>query len=61
MNQWSTLLTEEDYDKALERTIELFNSDANTPEAKELDQLLPLVMAYEDIHYPIPLPDKEGD
>jgi HTH-type transcriptional regulator/antitoxin HigA len=51
---WKTFESEKEYKIALKRTIELFHAEAGTPEADELEILLPLVLAYEDIHYPIP-------
>jgi len=54
---WKVLEREEEYDRALERTIEIFHADLNTPEGVELDLLLGLVKNYEDIHYHIPDPD----
>jgi len=50
----SGLKTEAEYDVALLRVIELFNAEEGTPEGDELDILLPLVIDYEAIHYPIP-------
>lgn len=51
---WSVLTTEEEYEIALGRTIVLFNSPCGTPEGDELDVLLPLIAAYEDIHFHFP-------
>jgi HTH-type transcriptional regulator/antitoxin HigA len=56
---WKTLENESDYKTALHRTIEIFHSEEGTPESDELDVLLLLVKAYEDIHYPIPEPNAE--
>ena len=53
------LKTEEDYDIALDRTIELFHSPIGTPEGDELEKLLLLVKVYEDIHYSIPSPNRK--
>ena len=55
---WKTLKTEVEYKRALKRTIEIFHAEKGTPEGDELDILLPLVTAYENIHYPIPAPDE---
>ena len=49
--------TEGDYDAALERIAELFNAKPNTQEGDELEVLITLVSAYEDIHYHIDAPD----
>jgi HTH-type transcriptional regulator/antitoxin HigA len=57
MESWKVLKTEEEYDKALERTIEIFHVDKNAPEFEELELLLLLVKDYEDRHYHIPDPD----
>ena len=54
---WRVLKTEEEYDIALERTIEIFNAEKNSPEFAELELLLVLVKDYEDRHYQIPGPD----
>lgn len=54
---WKTLETEDEYDIALKRTIEIFHADQDTPEGMELNLLLVLVKNYEDQHYPIPEPD----
>jgi HTH-type transcriptional regulator / antitoxin HigA len=55
--RWKAFKTEREYKKALKRTIEIFHAKKDTPESDELDALLPLIIAYEDIHYPIPAPD----
>ena len=49
--------TEEQYDIAMERIDELFDSKPNTKEFDELELLVMLVDAYEDKHYPIEAPD----
>jgi HTH-type transcriptional regulator/antitoxin HigA len=54
---WKVLKNEDEYDIALERTIEIFHADENTPEGEELDLLLLLVRDEEDRHYHIPDPD----
>lgn len=56
---WKVLEAESEYDMALERTIEIFHADKNTPEEKELDLLLPLVIDYEDRHFHIPDPGSD--
>lgn len=48
---------EQDYEAALERIEELFNAKQNTPEGDELEVLITLVSAYEDVHYKIDAPD----
>jgi HTH-type transcriptional regulator/antitoxin HigA len=57
--KWTVLTTEDEYDIALERTIQIFHAETGTPEGDELDIFIPLVAAYEDIHYPIPAPPKK--
>jgi len=54
---WKTFESEEEYKIGLKRTLELFHAETKTPKGDELDILLPLVLAYEDIHYPIPAPN----
>ena len=49
--------TEQDYNEAVKRINELINAKPNTPEEAELDVLTDLVWAYEEEHYPMPLPD----
>ena len=51
--QWQTLQTEQDYDRALARLWEIFDSEPGTPEDAEHDLLVELILAYEDIHYPM--------
>jgi len=51
---WRTFESEDEYKIGLKRTLELFHAEPRTPEGDELDILLPLVLAYEDIHYPMP-------
>jgi HTH-type transcriptional regulator/antitoxin HigA len=48
---------EADYDRALRRVEELWNSPEGSAESDELDILATLVEAYEQEHYPIELPD----
>ncbi len=53
-----TLLhTDADYQVALRRIRELWEANANTPEADELEILSMLVSKYEEEHYPIEEPD----
>jgi HTH-type transcriptional regulator/antitoxin HigA len=60
-NVRTTLKSENEYNVALRRTIEIFHAQKGTPESDELDLLLPLIMEYENIHYPIPAPDSHSD
>ena len=49
--------TEKDYRKALKRTGEIWDAEPGTPEADELESLLPLIEDYEEAHYHIDPPD----
>jgi HTH-type transcriptional regulator/antitoxin HigA len=46
---------EADYDAALARTEQLMDAEEGTAEADELDVLVTLIEAYEDVHYPMPM------
>ena len=48
--------SEADYDAALHRVEALWGSASETPEGDEFDVLVPLIEAYERVHYPIDLP-----
>lgn len=49
--------TEDDYEKALARIEVLMDAELDTPEIDELELLTALVEMYEDLHYPMDLPD----
>jgi HTH-type transcriptional regulator/antitoxin HigA len=49
--------TEQDYDVALERLNDIFDSPLDTPEGEELQVLAVLIEAYEEKHHPIEAPD----
>ena len=49
--------TQKDYDNTLKRVDKLMNAEPNTQEFDELDILVTLVEAYEEIHYKIEAPD----
>lgn len=51
---WKVIKTEEEYQKAITRTLEIFQVNEGTPEADELALLLLLVKDYEDKHIHIP-------
>ena len=51
---WKVLITEEDYNKASLRLMEIFHAEPNTPEDDELGLLILLVKDYDDRHYPMP-------
>ena len=49
--------TEEEYNLALARLEEIFDSEVGTSEGDELELLSLLIDNYEKVHYPIDLPD----
>ncbi|MDP1714780.1 MAG: hypothetical protein Q8L41_08545 [Anaerolineales bacterium] len=49
--------TEKEYEEALKEVERLFDAVPSTPESDRYEVLAILVEAYEDEHYPIPLPD----
>lgn len=51
---WKVLKTEEEYNKASLRLMEIFHAEPNTKEFDELDLLTVLVKDYDDRHYSIP-------
>ncbi|MBD3375031.1 hypothetical protein GF406_08360 [candidate division KSB1 bacterium] len=53
--------TDEEYQHALERADKLIDVDPepDTPQADELEQLVDLVVRWEDEHYPLEPPDLE--
>ena len=51
---WKVLKTEDDYNKASIRMMEIFNAEPNTPESDELDLLIVLVKDYDEKHYQLP-------
>ncbi|WP_298220950.1 helix-turn-helix domain-containing protein [Flavobacterium sp.] len=51
---WKVLKTEENYNKASMRLMEIFHAKPNTPESDELDLLMVLVKDYDDKHYELP-------
>ena len=51
---WKVLKTEDDYNKASLRLMEIFHANPNTPESDELDLLMVLVKDYDDKHYQLP-------
>ena len=51
---WKVLKTEDDYNKATIRLMEIFHAKPNTPESDELDLLMVLVKGYDDKHYQLP-------
>jgi len=57
MKEYRILKSEADYNKAIERTIEIFDAEPGHPDFDELEILLLLVKDFEDKHYKIPTPD----
>lgn len=51
---WKILKTEEDYNKASLRLMEIFHADPNSSEFEELELLTLLVNDYDDRNYEIP-------
>ena len=51
---WKVLKTDEDYNKASLRLMEIFHAKPNTAESYELDLLLVLVKDYDDKNYHLP-------
>ena len=49
--------TEADYHAALKEIERLFDAAPDTPEGDRLEVLTTLVEAFEEKHFPIPLPD----
>lgn len=54
---WTVLKTEEQYQIALERTLEIFHVEDGTPASEELALLLLLIKDYEDRHVIMPAVD----
>jgi len=57
MMTWKVIKTKAEYNKAIKRTMDIFQMEPGTPEADELDLLLVLVKAYEDKHIVLPAID----
>lgn len=49
--------TEKDYEEALQRLETIFDAKPNSPEGDELEVLSILIDQYEQLNYPIDLPD----
>ncbi len=54
---WTILINESDYKKALNRLDEIFEAEPDSPEDKEAELLVLLIEKYEEENYPIPDPD----
>jgi HTH-type transcriptional regulator/antitoxin HigA len=57
MKEIKPIRTETDYEAVLAEIEQLFEALPGTPEGDRLEILTTLVEAYEEKHYPIPLPD----
>ena len=57
MSYNSLIKNETEYEQALKRIEELFDAEAETPEADGLELLVALVELYEKDHFPISAPD----
>lgn len=57
MKAYKILKSETEYNEAIDRTIEIFDSEPGQPDFEELEILLLLVKDFEDKHYTIPTPD----
>ena len=55
--QIKPIKTEQDYNQALERLEVIFDAKKGTKEGDELEVLGILIEKYEDVHFPIDLPD----
>jgi HTH-type transcriptional regulator/antitoxin HigA len=51
---WKVIKTKTEYNKALKRTMDIFQAEQGTREADELELLLVLIKDYEDKHIVLP-------
>lgn len=51
---WKVLKTEDDYNKASLRMMEIFDAEPNSKEYDELDLLIVLIKDYDEKHYHLP-------
>lgn len=51
---WTILKTEDDYNNASERLMEIFHIEPNTPEYDELSLLILLIQDYDNRHFSLP-------
>ena len=51
---WKVLKTDEDYNNASMRLMEIFHAEPNTPEGDELDLLMVLIKHYDEKQYQLP-------
>ena len=52
--KWKVLKTEEDYNKASARLMDIFQAEPDTLEGNELELLILLVKDYDERYYPLP-------
>lgn len=52
--KWKVLKTEEDYQNASLRLMEIFHAEPNTSESDELELLMVLIKEYDENHYQLP-------
>ncbi len=57
MSRIVSITSEEEYQQALKRLDEVWDYKMHTPEEDEFLDLVDAILAYEDIHYPIPRPN----
>ena len=57
---WKVIKTKAEYNKALKRTMAIFQAEPGTSEADELELLLVLIKDYEDRHIVLPEVDPIG-
>jgi len=54
MERNKTLISEVDYNAAVEKTVAIFDAQPGHPDFEELTELLLLIKDFEDRHYNIP-------
>ena len=58
-SELKSILTADEYEEALAEVELLWGAKLGTPDGDRLDRLVDLIVAYEDVHYPMsrPTPD----
>lgn len=51
---WKVLKTDEDYNKASIRLMEIFHAEPGAPEQEEMEMLVVLIKDFDDKHYQLP-------
>lgn len=54
---WKVIKTEEEYNKASVRLMEIFHAEQNAPEGDELELLMVLIKDFDDKHFQLPALD----